>query len=377
MLLCLSKKRLKVQNKGAIKITKEQFKQIIKSNVLLPALTFEKPESIYKLFIYHIENGANFIIAPTYLYDTEKEKKEAIKETVNAAGDKAFVCGAIYSPENKTIFSGGKLSFDEYYNKIKKEAEFLYKNMSCAVMFLLGFETLTEAKYAYFAVREVCDLPVCILLDFKDKMTLSDGFDITSTVISLQSIGINALGVMADDCDIALDVILDMKEFSSVPLFSFPCANSFITPSEFSEYAHNFVNNKCVMFGGGKGTDERFTAQIGKELWQLEPFMPDFPTVNAICGKNQIFFMDFQDNVIGKNKKIIEINLENITKNEEVDELIIKLIENGVPPVCFASKDIEILERAVKLYPGRTAVKSDEYGEITAKEFGAVILKED
>lgn len=371
------KTQCKTLNKGAINITKEQFKQIVKSNVLLPAAVFEKPESIYKLLLSHIENGANLLVAPTYLYDNEKDKKEAIKETVNAAEDTAFVCGAIYAPESKTVFSGGTLGYDAYYEKIKKEADFLYKNMSCAVIFLLGFDTLTEAKCAVFAVREVCDLPICLSLDFKDKLTLTDGFDITSSVITLQSIGINALGVMADNCDIALDILLDMKEFSSVPLFAFPGANSYITPTEFAEYAHDFVNNKCVMFSGGKGTDERFTAQIAKELWQLEPFMPDFPTINAICGKNQIFFMDFHSNVIGKNKKIIEINLENITKTQDVDEIIEKIIASDVPPVCFSSKDIEVLERAIKLYPGRAAVKSDEYGEITAKEFGAVILKED
>ncbi len=343
----------------------------------MPAVTFEKPESIYKLFSSHIENGANFLIAPTYLYDTEKAKKEAIKETLNAAKDKAFVCGAVFAPVEKTVLSDGTLSYDKYYNKIKDEANFLYKNMSCAVVFLLGFDSLTEAKCAVFAVREICDLPICIALDFKDKTTLSDGADIANSLIALQSIGVNALGVMADDCDIALDIVLDMKEFSSVPLFAFPGANSYITPSEFSEYAHDFVNNKCVMFSGGKGTDERFTAQIAKELWQLEPFMPDFPTINAVCGKKQIFFMDFHSNAIGKNKKIIEINLENITKTQEVDEIILKLISADTPPVCFVSKDIEILERAIKLYPGRVAVKSDEYGEITAKEFGAVILKED
>jgi len=130
------------------------------------------------------------------------------------------------------------------------------------------------------------------------------------------------------------------------------------------------------MFGGGIGTDERHTAQIAKELWQLEPFMPDFPTVYAVCGKNQMYVMDFNNQVIGKNKKLIEMDLEKMTKTDEVDGMIETLVKNGLPPVCFSSKDIEILERAIKLYPGRAAIKSDEYGEITAKEYGAVILNQ-
>lgn len=342
---------------------------------MLPAAVFEKTDAIYSAFCAHIEAGANCLIAPTYLYNKASDKKNAIRQTTSAAGDKAFVCGAISCPKEKTVFSGGTLSYDAFYKQIKDEATFLYENAPCAMMFLFGFRTLAEAKYATLALREVCDLPVCVLLDFGEDMCMSDGFDIATTVITLQSIGIQALGIMAKDCDITLDILLDMKEFAAVPLFVFPGANTYITPAEYAEYAMDFVNNKCVMFAGGKGTDERFTAQIAKELWQLEPFMPDFPTVHAVCGKNQMYVMDFQNQVISKNKNLLEMDLEKMTKTEEVDSMIETLVKNNLPPVCFVTKDIEILERAVKLYPGRAAVKSDEYGEITAKEYGAVILQ--
>jgi len=337
---------------------------------------FQKTENIYQVFSAQVEAGANCLIAPTYLYEKESEKKEAIRQTQNAASDKAFVCNAIGQPNEKTVFSGGELSYDAFYQCIRNEASFLYENAPGAIMFLVGFQTLAEAKYATYAVREVCDLPICVLLDFGNEMHLSDGYDIATAVITLQSIGISALGIMATDCDQTLDILLDMKEFSSVPLFVFPGANAFITPVEYAEYANEFVNNKCVMFGGGIGTDERHTAQIAKELWQLEPFMPDFPTVYAVCGKNQMYVMDFNNQVIGKNKKLIEMDLEKMTKTDEVDGMIETLVKNGLPPVCFSSKDIEILERAIKLYPGRAAIKSDEYGEITAKEYGAVILNQ-
>ncbi len=356
-------------------ITTEQFKQIIKSNILLPASVYQKTEDVYHALCAQMEAGANCLIAPTFLCDTMEEKKEILRQTINAASDKAFVCGAVAPLADKTIFSEGTLSYDEYYNAIKKEASFLYENAPCAMMFLFGFQTLAEAKYAVFAVREVCNLPICVALDFQDGIVLSDGFDIATSIITLQSIGISALGIIAKDCDCALDVLLDMKEFSAVPLFAFPGANAHITPAEYGEYANDFVNNKCVIFGGGNGTDERFTAQIAKELWQLEPFMPDFPTVHAACGKNQMYVMDFNNQVIGKNKTLLEMDLEKITKTDAVDEMILTLIQNGLPPVCFVSKDIDILERAIKLYPGRVAIKSDEYGEITAKEYGAIILR--
>ncbi len=357
-------------------ITREQFKKIIQSNILLTAAVFEPTDHLYHLFCDYVENGANFLIAPTYLYEDEQDKKEAIIKTKEAAGEHAFVCSAITPLSEKTEFSGGKINFDLYYKSIKNEAQFLYENVPGGVLFLFGFDTVAEAKYAVYAVKEVCDLPICVLLDFKDSTHLSDGFDAVSATITLQSTGISALGVMAEDCDATLEILMNMKDFASVPLFAFPQANAHIMPEEYAEYAQNFVNNKCVMFGTGRGTDLRHVAQIAKELWQLEPFMPDFPTVNAICGKSSISFLDFQDKSIGTNTSFIEIDLENMTTCDEVDQMIEKMVQTGLPPVCFVSKDIELLERAIKLYPGRAAIKSDEYGEITAKEYGAQILSQ-
>lgn len=329
---------------------------------------------MYQCYTDYVVNGANFLIAPTYLYDKESEKKEVIRQVSNAAKTHAFVCGAITPSDQRLTTSGGTMHFDAYYNRIKQEAKFLYENMTASVMFLFGFDALADAKCAIYAVKEVCDLPICVLLDFKNNMRLADGFDIAAATITLQSLGISALGVMADDCDLTLDILLDMKEFAAVPLFAFPGADTHITPYEYAQYSQNYINNKCVMFGTGKGTDSRFVAQIAKELWQAEPFTPDFPVVNAICGKTNICFFDFQDRMIGDCTSIIEIDLKNVTSCKEVDVIIEKLVHTGLPPVCFISKDIEVLERAVKLYPGRVAIKSDEYGEITAKEYGAQIL---
>lgn len=343
---------------------------------MLPAFLFDKNKDIAEAFNAHIEAGANIIVAPTYLHNSEISKKKAIKEAANVAGEKVFVAGAVWANPEKTIFSGGILSYDAYYNIIKDQVKFIYETHPVAIMFLMGFDTLAEAKYAVFAAREVCDLPICLCLDFKDKSVLSDGYDIPTSVITLQSLGISALGIQAENPDVVFDILLDMKEFASVPLFAIPDGNVYIAPYEFAEYSNDYVNNKCVMFAGGKGTDERFTAEIAKVLWQAEPFMPDFPTINAVCGKNNIFFMDFENNVIGKNKELLEIDLKGLTEDKEIDEMILKIKSAGLPPVCFNSKELGVLERAMKVYPGRVAIKSDEYGEIAAKEYGAIIINQ-
>ena len=337
---------------------------------------FDAKENIYNFFLENIESGANVLVAPTYLFNSKKDKEKAIKETIKASHDKVFIAGCVWANSEKTVFSGGKLTYDTYYKIIKDDIDFIYKTHPVSMIFLMGFDTLAEAKYAVYAAREVCDLPICLSLGFKDKNVLSDGYDVQSSVITLQSLGISALGIQGSDIDIVYENILSAKDFASVPLFAIPDANEYIAPYEFAEYANDFVNNKCVMFSGGKNTDKRFTAEIAKNLWQAVPFMPDFPTINAVCGKNNIFFMDFENKAIGKNKELIEIDLEGLENDAEVDEMILKIRTADYPPICFKSKELGVLERAMKVYPGRVAIKSDEYGEISAKECGAIIINQ-
>ena len=71
-------------------MTKEQFKQITKSNVLLPAAFFERTEHIYQTFGAFLDSGANFFIAPTYLYSKEAEKLEAFRRRTAKGTDRFF-----------------------------------------------------------------------------------------------------------------------------------------------------------------------------------------------------------------------------------------------------------------------------------------------
>ena len=176
-------------------------------------------------------------------------------------------------------------------------------------------------------------------------------------------------GTNADD---TLEVLSQMKEFAAVPLFALPTVSEFMTPEDFADYIPEYVGNKCTITGTANG-GPAYTAAVSKALWQIEPFKPDFHSVSAITGLSGVLFYDFKNQAISENKQMIEISIEN---EKEVEKIIKKLIEAKSPPVCFKSKDLDALELAVKLYPGRPAVRSDEYGEIAAKEYGALVLSE-
>lgn len=356
-------------------MTKEQFRLIAGSNILLASGVFEREEldELEDIFSGHVECGSNVLIAPTYLSDGYEGKEALLARTQQIAAEQAFVAGGILPVPGGIDLMGGDLSYDEYYDEVLEEAMFLSQS-GVSLLFLLGFETLLEAKCAVLAAREACDLPICIGLKFDAFTKLKDNTDPVNAVITLQCLGISAAGCAFSSVDAAADSVAVMKDFASVPLFVLPDVDNAVEPQDLSLYAGSFVSHKCVAVGAAHGSNSAYTGALSKELWQLHPFMPDFPQVNAVTAITQIFFMDFHNKVIGENKNLLEISIES---EEEVRPVIEKLIASNAPPVCFRITDMDALEFALKLYPGRPAVKSDQYGEITAREFGAFVIEQE
>lgn len=351
-------------------MTKEQLKRILASNLLLLSARPREEDKIAEFYERETECGANVLFAPDFR--VFGAKRELLEQTVQAAGERAFTACCIPPVSGGLTLFGGAHSYEEYYQRILEQAK-LCEAAGISFLLLGGFTNLTEAKCAVLAAREACDLPLCVGLSFDESLRLENGIDPSAAIITLQALGVNAVGVL-DGCnaDDALEALEQMKEFAAVPLFALPKVSEFMTPYDFADYAVSFVNQKCAVLGTANGTDG-YSAAVSKVIWQAEPFPPDFPEVRAVTGLGGILFYDFQNHVIGENRRLAEIAID---KAEDAELLISRLVASQSPPVCFKSRDLDALERAVKLYPGRPAVKSDEYGEIAAKELGAIILQE-
>ena len=109
-------------------------------------------------------------------------------------------------------------------------------------------------------------------------------------------------------------------------------------------------------------------------MWQLSPLAPDFPLLNAISSSDEAMFLDFSGHVVSRQKSMIEIKTEELS---EVTQALTLFNKAGAAPVSFSIKDIDVLRHAIMHYAGRPAVRSDEYGEILARELGAFVLTEE
>ncbi len=342
-------------------MTTAQLKEILKSNVLIMQETDGKDPA---QMADHIDRGAHILLAPEFrLLNSEDEA--ILDEFFEAASDKAFVAGQIRSTAEDLTDDE---VYQDYYGWVLRQATWL-DEQDVSMIFLTDCCDTVAAKCAIYAIREVSALPICVGVRLGcDENAIKKAI---SLLITTQSLDVCAVGCTNMPIDDALDILTEMQAFTTVPLFSLCNPGQFLEPEGYGDYIPSFVHQKCAIVGLSDGSPS-FSAVASKELWQLCPLHPDFPILNAICSQDEVMFLDFSGNIISKNKQLLEIKTES---GAELEEALALFNQPGARPVCFDIKDIDLLEYAIMHYAGRPAVKSDEYGEITAKEFGALVIK--
>lgn len=342
-------------------MTTSQLKEILKSNIL----TISVPDNeVSDIWSDYVQAGAHILLAPPCVF-ADDEEADILDQLFEAAEDHAFVAGQITAPDPAEAFD-----YDSFYNDVLNRAGWLY-DMGASMIFLTGFSDILSAKCAIYAIREASlDIPICFGITMKD-----DGEMIKkslSLLIAMQALDICAFGCTNMDIEDSLELLSELQSFTTVPLFVIAAPGSYLEPELYSDYITSFTNHKCAMVGL-LNSSPAYTAAATKECWQLAPLKPDFPVLNAVCSQNESLFLDFTGKIVSKNKQLLEISTE---KQEEVEQALAIFNKPGAMPVCFCIKDIDVLEYTISHYAGRPAVRSDEYGEITAKEFGAFILAE-
>ncbi|MBE7047953.1 MAG: hypothetical protein E7393_01075 [Ruminococcaceae bacterium] len=345
-------------------MTTSQLKEILKHNILnVVQAEYHTNDDLHE----HIHTGANILLAKPCLYGNDEEG-DALAALFEIAADKAFVAGQIVAPKEALEEEGGLLPYEAYYQDVLSKAEWLI-DMGVSMIFLTGFRSITAMKCAVYAVREAdFDIPICFGI-YGEAEKIAPAL---SLLVAAQSLDICAFGCVDMDIEDALFILSELQAFTTVPLFALATFGQFLTPELYGDYVPSLINQKCAMLGLGAGSPA-FTAAASKALWQLSPLLPDFPVLNAVCSRDSTIFLDFNGNIVSRNKQMIEIKTE---KAEELLQALPLLNKAGVAPVCFSIQDIDLLEYAISHYAGRPAVRTDEYGAIIAKELGAFILSD-
>ncbi|WP_027626003.1 homocysteine S-methyltransferase family protein [Clostridium lundense] len=359
----------------------------------------------------YIEAGANIITTNTFganelkLKDTVYAPEEIIKAAVENAkiavqGRNVFIALDI-GPIGELLEPMGSLAFEEAYEIFKRQ---VIQGVKCGVDLIL-IETMTdlyEAKAAVLAAKENSNLPVCCTMSFQQDRRTFTGCTALSMVMTLQGLGVDALGANCSLGPIELESIVnEILEYATIPVMVQPNAGLpqvvsgeteyKITPEEFAKVAKKMVESGVSIFGGCCGTDDNFIREVVKALENIELNKLNNKPICGACTPSKAVIIDgvrvigerinptgkklFKDALrnndmdyifkeaidqVEAGADILDINVGLPEINEEkVLGEVVKNLQGIIDiPLQIDSNNAKAIEKALRIYNGRAIVNS-------------------
>ena len=377
----------------------------------------ENPEPFIRLQQAYVASGSHILYAPTFTanrikleeYGLEAYQEEYIHKLVglskSVACNKALVAGDI-TMTGKQLAPIGPLSLEELIDVYKEQINY----MVAAGVDLLVVETmmsLAECRAAIIAAKEVCDLPVLVTLTFEANGRTLFGTDAKTAAIVMESLGAAAVGVNCSTGPLKMaDIITEMAGVCSIPIIAKPNAGLpqtdsqgntvySMTPSEFAEEMAVLIEKGASILGGCCGTTPEHIKALQELIKDKEPITRALPVnIRYLTSERQTISFGLDGNflIVGERinptgKKSLQEELRNgsldkvLTFAEEqeaggasvldvnmgmsgIDEkaMMLRCIEE-LPavsnlPLSLDSSHIDVLEAALRHYPGRALVNS-------------------
>lgn len=378
----------------------------------------EHPEILIKLQTDYINAGSNIIYAPTFSgnrikleeYGLEKElvsinKKlvQLSKTAVAKTGYRAYVAGNL-TMTGRQLYPIGRLTLEELIDVYKEQIRCLVE----AEADLLVVETmmsLAEARAALIAAKETCELPVIVSMTYSEDGRTLFGTDPETAVVVLQSLGADAIGInCSTGPEEMIPMVERMKQYANVPILAKPNAGMpelidgetlyAMKPEEFAEYGRKLVEAGAGLIGGCCGTTKEHITALAQTVRLMEVPEVSVKKKRLLASERQMLELDIDGrfmvvgeriNPTGKKKlqeQLREGNLDLVVQMAEEQEekgaavLDINVGMNGIDedammqkvlyevtstvnlPLCIDSSHVDIIEHALRIYPGRALINS-------------------
>ncbi len=386
-----------------------------------------------------VEAGSQIVYVPTFTANRIKLKEYGLEEQVaqmnrdlvalskEAVGERACVAGDL-TMTGEQLSPVGTLDFEELVDVYKEQIRYL----SEAGVDLLVIETmmsLQETRAAVIAAKEVCDLAVMATLTFEADGRTLFGTDAATAAIVLESLGVAAVGTnCSTGPDKMVETVRRMAEVTSIPIIAKPNAGLPSLDGEgntvydmeaeaFGRHMKEIVKAGAAVVGGCCGTTPDYIRVLKESVSDMTVVQRNKPQRRFLTSERQTIAFGLSDNFIivgerinptGKKKlqaALKEGSMELVTEFAEsqeacgagildvnmgmsgIDEkaMMLKAIEtvSGVTslPLSIDSSHVDVLEAALRRYPGRALINSISFEKAkvdallpVAKKYGAMFI---
>ncbi len=386
-----------------------------------------------------VDAGSNIVYAPTFTANRIKLREYGLEEQIRqmnldlvalskeAVGDKAYVAGDL-TMTGEQLAPMGHLDFEELIDIYKEQIGYLIE----AGVDLLIVETmmsLQETRAALIAAKETCELPVMVTMTFESDGRTLYGTDATTAAVVLESLGADAIGTnCSTGPDKMADVVRRMAEVTTVPIIAKPNAGLPSLDSdgntvydmgaeEFGTCMKILVEAGASIVGGCCGTTPGHILKTKESVGNMQILHREAPKKRFLTSERKTVAFGLDDNFIivgerinptGKKKLqeqlragsmdmvvdfaeeqeacgagILDINMGMSGIDEKA--MMLKTLDTlgGITnlPLSLDSSHVDVLEAALRRYPGRALINSISLEKVKidnllpiAKKYGAMFV---
>ena len=375
------------------------------------AWILEHPDTMMQLQRAYFEAGSDIVLAPTFtanrikldeygLVDKiEEMNHQLVAISKEAAGDKGLVAGDM-TMTGRQLAPMGDMGFEELVDIYKEQAGYLV-DAGVDLFVVETMMSLNECRAALIAIREVTDLPVCVTLSFNEDGRTLFGTDASTAMVVLQSLGADAVGVnCSTGPEQMAELVREMKEYANIPIIAKPNDGMpevidgetvyRMTPEEFAEEAKLLLEAGAGIVGGCCGsTPEHIRAfKEASRAYTVPEVSKNYKRVLASERQTLEIGLDAGFKVVGerinptgkkklqaalregqmdmalaqeeKGASILDVNMGmNGIDEKEMMLKSIEIVTQAVNlPLCIDSSHVDIIEAALRVYPGRALINS-------------------
>lgn len=400
----------------------------------------EHPQVLIDLQKAYVNAGTDILYAPTFSanrlklqeygladkLDEMNRKLVALSKEAANSSRKVYVAGDL-TMTGQQLYPIGELPFEELVDIYKEQASVLLE----AGVDLFVVETmmsLQECRAAVIAIRELCDLPIMVSLTYQtDGRTLYGTTPEIATVV-LQELGVDAIGInCSTGPEDMLAPVKKMAEYATIPVFAKPNAGLprlengktvfDTTPEAFAACGRELVEAGASLIGGCCGTTPAHIKALSEAVADMKtatPLAEKRRVLTSERGMTEITldgnFMVIGERINPTGKKKLQAELcegslkmvREMALNQEAEGaqiLDINMGMNGIDekqmmldtiyevtttvdlPLCIDSSHVDIIEAALRIYPGRALINSISMEKekmepllALAKKYGAMFI---
>lgn len=382
----------------------------------------EHREVMLQLQKEYVQAGTNILYAPTFTanrvklaeYHLEKNMSSMIHDLVaiskeaaaSTPGHPVYVAGDI-TMTGEQLRPMGKMELEDLI-AIYKEQILCLVDARADLLVVETMMSLAETRAALIAAKEVCDLPVIATLTFEADGRTLFGTDAKTAAVVLESLGASAIGANCSTGPAQMEgIISDMVSVTMIPIIAKPnaglpfldengttCYN--MEAEEFTEEMQVLVNVGATILGGCCGTTPEFIRQLHDRFGTVAQatatrrpegirYLTSERITHSFGLEDGFFVVGERINPTGKKalqaqlregnfEKVIQFAEEQETCGAKVLDInmgmsgideklcMLRALEevSGVTnlPLSLDSSYVEVLEAALRNYPGRALVNS-------------------